>query len=68
LRQLTTLPALKSHSSSPGYFTTLKYWYDVTKAKNRSGVVVYAGDEEWDFKAGRVVSWRNVDKVVQISS
>lgn len=37
----------------------LTAWNKLTKTKNENNVLVYGGDDDWNTKNGRIVSWRS---------
>ena len=48
---------------STRYFDNVKQWTDLAGTNIEDGVVVYAGDENKDLAAGRLVSWKSLDTI-----
>lgn len=38
----------------------LLYWYTLTKTKDTAGTLIYGGQEEYDLKWGKLISWKNI--------
>ena len=51
-------------SISRDWFKGLNYWYNLLETENKHGVVVYAGDDDQNRSAGRIVSWKSTDTVL----
>lgn len=45
------------------FFDNLKYWYELTKSKNK-GFVVYAGNDNQKRSIGTVMSWNSAYKIL----
>jgi predicted AAA+ superfamily ATPase len=62
--QLLPIEIKAGKTISSQYFDGLQYWYELHKASENNGVVLYAGDENQTRSAGRVVSWSSADTIL----
>lgn len=47
------------------FFAGLKYWHKITGAGTGSSFVVYNGEENQKRTAGEVISWKNLDSILE---
>ena len=53
----------KTYSQS--FFSSIEYFNEISQQPKHPSFVVYAGDELISLKAGELVGWRSLDRVVQ---
>lgn len=49
---------------SASYFDNLKFWQSLTARPEGSGVVVYGGDQSMQTSAGALLTWRELDRIL----
>lgn len=50
---------------SPNFFSSIEYFNELSQQPKHPSFVVYAGDELISLKAGKLVGWRSLDRVLR---
>lgn len=62
--KLTAIEIKSGKTLSESYFDTLQYWQSLTEIPDHQEFVVYGGDQSMRTKAGELISWRELGRIV----
>jgi len=63
--KLVPVEIKSSKTFNERFFEKLGYYSEIARSDSRESSVVYGGDDEFALSKGRVVSWRNIEKIVK---
>lgn len=61
---ITPIEIKAGKTPSMHYFDQLSYWKELTKSTQES-IVIYAGDENQNWPAGKLISWKSAGKLLK---
>lgn len=60
---ITPIEIKSGKTISDSYFENFKFWRSLTGETQKTGVVIYGGDQSMQTSAGKLLSWRELDKL-----
>ncbi|PKN84984.1 MAG: AAA family ATPase [Chloroflexi bacterium HGW-Chloroflexi-8] len=61
---ITPIEIKSGKTMAPSYFENLKYWQALANMPENQVIVVYGGDQSMQTSAGQLVSWRELEKIL----
>jgi hypothetical protein len=61
--KLTAVEIKSGKTFDPDFFRNLNYWNRISGNSIESGTVIYGGDISRDTVDGRLLAWRELDKI-----
>lgn len=66
LDQLLPIEIKSSETTNYGFFDGLRYWNNLSEENKKLGVVVFGGDNSAVTASGNYISWRELDKFLNL--
>lgn len=62
--RVTPIEIKSGKTMSTSYFDNLKYWGSLAALPENQGYVVYGGEQSMQTSAGALISWRNLERIL----
>jgi uncharacterized protein len=62
--KVTAVEIKSGKTMSPNYFENLRYWNNLIGSSENFQYVVYGGDQSLQTQAGKLISWNNLDTIL----
>lgn len=63
-QKVTAIEIKSGKTMSTNYFKNLNYWQSLADLPENHGYVVYGGDQSMQTNTGALISWRDLDRIV----
>jgi predicted AAA+ superfamily ATPase len=61
--KMTAVEIKSGKTMSSNYFDNLEYWRGLARTSQEQSYVVYGGDQSLQTSAGKLVSWRELNRI-----
>ncbi|MCG2687166.1 hypothetical protein L6278_03495 [Candidatus Parcubacteria bacterium] len=61
---LTPIEIKSGKTITSDYFKDLNFWNELAKNRASNSFVVYGGDKDQKRKQAKILSWKNINKIV----